>query len=424
MTAAALRADLAAEIRDADAAASDDAFASRDAGPDESAAAAWPPGPGLLPTLAAEIVDESKRPWVPLRIGPGAGDEIESLPVGAVGFILGAPGSGKSSLAVEMAIHHAQEVGPVLFISREMKRTHTAARFASNRAGLVWGDVLRGRSNVEAMVDALASLPDVAIIDRKAANLAHADLWILGWRSRGDTRPILVIADYVQILDGHDDAREERARVGQIVEELREWSDERSVVTVALSQMSRSAAKALLSGETVGAGAAAGGAESAQIERAAFVVMAIGEVSRRDDGYTDATLSIAKSRLGEGDRVVPVQFHGASGRYRVTGPATTGPERMATRDAAKGAAKINAAGLAVVGVLSQSNEPMSRRAVRDATQLARAAVYAAITAQIEAGAVVEVDGSKSGGRAPIWTPDRARAAGVVITSPEVRGDRG
>ncbi len=392
-----------------------DAFAARDA---ESAptqqppVATWPPGPGLLSTLADEIEAESKRPWIPLRIGPGAGEELEPVPVGAVAFILGAPGSGKSSLAVEIAIHHARDVGPVLFISREMKRTHTAARFASNRTGLVWADILRGRCEGSAVHQALADLSDVVIIDRDAANLKHAAMWIAGWRQRGDDRPILVIADYVQILDGHDDTREERARVGRIVEEMRKWADDQNVLMIGLSQMSRAAARALLSGEHVGADTAAGGAESAQIERAAHVVLAIGEVVRRDDGYTDASLSVGKSRLGEGDRVVPVQFHGPSGRYRVTGNAVTGTAHKASRGTAKSAARLATVKLAVKGLLADSTGPMSRNAVRKATGINRDDVYAAISEMVVAGELVEVMQERKGGAWPVWTPARATAASL------------
>lgn len=394
-----------------------DAFAARDRDDDGSAAAndpasTWPPGPGLLSTLAAEIATEATRPWVSLRVGAGAGEELEAIPVGAMAFILGAPGSGKSSLAVEIAIHHARDVGPVVFISREMKRTHTAARFASNCGGLVWKDVLRGRVDQNAVCQALAAFPAVAIIDRDDANLAVATQWIRGWRARGDDRPILVIADYVQILDGHDDTREERARVGKIVEGLRRWADDTDVLLVGLSQMSRAAARALLAGETVGADTAAGGAESAQIERAAHVVMAIGEVVRGDDGYTDASLSIGKARLGESDRVLPVRFHGPSGRYQITGPAVTGATHKATRGAAKSAAKVQAAGLAVKGALADATGPMSRNDLRSATGLARADVYAAIATLIDAGELVEVNAKRKGGAWPVWTPERAHAANL------------
>jgi hypothetical protein len=400
-----------------------DAFAARDRDDDGSAgtndaAPTWPPGPGLLSTLAAEIAVEASRPWISLRVGPGAGEELEAIPVGAVAFILGAPGSGKSSLAVEIAIHHARAVGPVVFISREMKRTHTAARFASNCRGLTWADVLRGRADHDAVCQALAEFSDVAIIDRDDANLEVATRWIRGWRTRGDERPILVIADYVQILDGHDDTREERARVGQIVEGLRRWADENDVLAIGLSQMSRAAARALLSGETVGADTAAGGAESAQIERAAHVVMAIGEVVRGDGGYTDASLSIGKARLGESDRVVPVRFHGASGRYQITGAAVTGATHKATRGAARSAAKVQAAGLAVKGALADASAPMSRNDLRRATGLARADVYNAIATLIDAGELVEVATNRKGGAWPVWTAARAAAASLPIVPRE------
>lgn len=404
---------VAGAVRAAAAEASIDAIAARDVDtPDEIAAATWPPGPGLLSEAFVEIEEQARRPWVSLRIGDGEGDEIESLPTGAVAFLLGAPGAGKSSIAVELAIHHARSVGPVVFLSREMKRTFVAARFASNVTGMSWRGVLRAEVDASAVRSALAGFSSVAILDRGDAIIPTATKWITGWRARGDDRPILVIADYVQILDGHDDAREERARIGRIVEELREWTDRQDVITLALSQMGRTAAKALLAGETVGASAAAGGAESSQIERAAFVVLAIGEVAMRDDGYMVASLSVAKSRLGQGDRVIPIRAHMPSGRYRVTGPAVSGAERAATREATKNARAVEVAGLAIMKRLEMSAEPMSRSQAVDGVN--RATGLAAVRDLIADGRVVSVVRGKKGKGWPIWTPERAAAAGYQV----------
>ena len=224
----------------------------------------------------------------------------------------------------------------------------------------------------------------------------------------------MVAFDYLQILEGDGTARDERTRIAGIAEAVRRFAKRTPALVLAVSQSSRAGANALRKGDVVGADTATTGAESSQIERGAYLTIAIGEAVARADGSTDVSLSIGKSRFGVGDRVIPCSFDGATGRWRVTGPAVTAADHRAARAADKDAGKVATAGLAVLGVLSSSAEPMSGRRIREATGLKRDHVIQAIKSLAKAGAVVEVAGRKEGGRWPLWTPDRAAAAGLQI----------
>lgn len=401
------------------------ALAARDQQDDEAptpddatdATPTWP-GLGLAPDLADELIEEGKLPWVSLVVGHNTPTEVASLPVGGIAFLMGAPGGGKSSMAVEMAIHHARAVGPVVFVSREMKRAHTVARVVSNLQSLVWRDVACGRVAPEVITAALATLPDLAVIDGKRANLRHAAEWVAAFRRRGDHRPALAICDYVQILDGQDEARDERARVSKIIEDLREWAGEQRVAVLALTQMSRAAARALLAGEIAGADTTSGGAETAQIERAAFVTIAIGGLTPHDDGSTAAQVSIGKARFGGGDVVFPCEFWGASGRWRIAGPAVPGAEVKVAKVTAKSARDVEDVALMIRSALADGPGPTTRTALAADLHKRPDTVGKAADRLLASPATGVVEVRPPGGRRgrgwPLWLRDKATAAGIEI----------
>lgn len=96
-------------------------------------------------------------------------------------------------------------------------------------------------------------------------------------------------------------------------------------MVVGLTQLSREAAKKLRDGRLSGAATTDGGAESAQIERAAYLTLAVGnERDGTEPGEVTFDISVGKDRFGPGGRVQPVAYHGASGLFRIVGPADPG----------------------------------------------------------------------------------------------------
>ena len=141
---------------------------------------------------------------------------------------------------------------------------------------------------------------------------------------------------------------------------------ERRVVVIVISQMSRAAARAARGGETTGAQTTDGGAESAAIERAASVTLAIGESGQEfEDGSCSVSVSIGKARMFGGDRVLPMSYVGQSGRWRVAGDARPAAEVKAERKAHSEEAKARTMSLAIQTVLDRASEPLSRREIRE-----------------------------------------------------------
>ncbi len=402
------RAKLAEVVTAAAADDSIDAFAGRDAQPDERAPRRWHRATELGQFLAVAAT----LPWVSLRIGDGNGDEIARLPVGGVVVLTAASGAGKSSLALDLAIRHALDIGPVVYLSRELDAAEIAGRIVGNRRGLSWEEALRAGDTPDA-ANALA-MPRLAVLSDDGPGLEDTQAAIAAMAGEFPGEPIMVVADYVQILAG--DGRDERARVANIAEALRRFAKAHRVLVIAISQTSRNASVQLRKGEMVGADTATSGAESAQIERGAYVTIAIGEAHAREDGTTDVAMSIGKGRFGGGDRVIPCSFDGRTGRWRVTGTAVSGAEHKAARDAAAADRAIDEASLMIRTALADGPEPMTRADL--ATRLRRrpAVVGAAVAALLAAGSIVEVRpkvGRKGRGW-PVWTADKAAAAGLEV----------
>lgn len=384
--------------------------ARNDANADPEAGAGTAPPPFRLWSsidIAEEISKRAAETWVGLKVGDKT---LVSLPPGESAVIVGPTGSGKSSLALVMAVAHARSEGPALFVSCEMPPALVGSRVIGQALDRAWSDVLRGAVETSVMGSALP--PRLYFVDHRDA---------LGWQSaatevaaRHPGEPLVVVIDYLQILPMLSEARDMRARVAEAVDDISAWAIEARATMIVLSQTSRAAARALRSGEAVGWSATDAGAESASIERAAHVVLAIGERGPdREDGSYEIAVSIGKHRMGGGDLVAPAAYHGATGRWSLLGAPRRAGDVKAERDAARVDRRVTSAAAAVSDVLDKATAPMSRSEVREATAMNNSAVRAAIARLIESGTIVQVESSGKGGR-KLWTPARARAAKLVI----------
>lgn len=341
-----------------------------------------------------------------------------NVPLGEVAVLVGPTGSGKSTLALAVAVSHARVRGPALYISCEMPPPFVGGRVVGQAMGRAWPDVLRGEVGTADMTNAMPAR--FCVVDRRdAINWQRAAETLA---SRYPTQPLVVVVDYLQILPAPAQHHDMRVRVTQAVDEISAWAIDARALVIVVSQTSRAAARALRSGESVGWAATDAGAESAAIERAAHVVLAIGERgSDREDGSCEVTLSIGKHRMGRGDEVVSAAYHGAHGRWSALGAPRRADVAKAERDAARDDRRIDTAAAAAVGVLAKAREPMSRTEVRSAIAMGNAATRAAISRLIAAAAIVEIEAPGRGGR-KLWTPDRARAAKAPIVHQTIEAE--
>lgn len=370
-----------------------------------------------MPDLVETIMVRARDPWIPLTLGD---EEIARVRQGGMVVIMGPTGSGKTSFVAGLLVAHARERGPVVVLSRELPADELAARAIGMQLDASWFDVLTGKV-MRSEMDRAANLPRMVVLERRDAHLAGLSAAIESLRGEWPGESILVAIDYVQIIESQE--RETRAKVADVISQIDDIARAHSVVVLAISQMSRAASTASRAGEKMGVASADAGAESAAIERAATLTLAIGSSGpQREDGTCAVDLSIGKARMGQGDRVLPMSYCGKSGRWRVAGDARPAADVRAEKVGRLGEAKVNAARLAMVAYADRSDEPVTGAQLIAQAHQGKDTGRAALRLALELGELVEVRLKKP--RAPtwqLWTRARAEASGVSIVE---RGSQG
>lgn len=361
-----------------------------------------------LPDLVDAILDRANDPWIDLTL---AGDELTRARTGATIVLIGGSGSGKSSLTSCLLIEHARHVGPAIALSIELPADELAARIVGIKCDASWEDALRGRVKREYMEQALA-LPRLYVLDRRRATIANLEKCIDAARAEYPGQPILCAIDYTQLLDSKE--REVRLRVADAFAQIDDCAREKRVVALALSQMSRANETKARAGEAIGAESSALGAESAAIERFATVTLAIGHKGEpREDGSQPVELSVGKSRMGQGDRVIPMTYWGRTGLWRVAGEAKQAEEVRASRDQERERQTRATVELAMIAAAQEAVAPVTRQQLLDAVggvKLRKTAKTAILTSLLTQGRLLEVDRKQPRSKYwLIWTPDRVTA---------------
>ena len=365
--------------------------------------------------LVDAILARADEPWVKLQLG---GDEICEVRSGGIVLLVGGTGRGKTSLAASILAEHAAEHGPAIAASLELPDDEWTARAIGSRREASWPDVLKGKLSRDGM---LSALPErLAIVGRDVDAFEALEQAIDDMRAEYPDQPILVAVDYVQIaaLDGDAEIRQ---KVGQVMRRIDRLARSKRVVVIALSQGSRVSSRALSSGEKIGADTTDSGAESADLERWATTTLAIGQLGESAaDGTVPADISIGKGRMTGGDRVLPGRFDGRTGRWRLAGEARPASAVRAEKTTAQTTAKAGAARLAMVAAAERSATSLTREELRAAAATNRDVARVAITAALGAGELVEVRQRKPRTSAwQIWTPAKAKAAGIPTADAEV-----
>lgn len=355
----------------------------------------------------------AKLPWIPFRIG---GETIDELPLGEACYLMGPTGSGKTTLALNMAMSHAEHIGPVIIVSRELREETAGARVGSMRSGTRWADVLRGPATEQA-ITALLELPRMVFLDDERATFECLQKAIDECKIDFPGQPIMVLADYIQIMQASSAGRagDLRQRASEAVDEMRNLLKRNLVVGLVLSQMSRNASSEAKRGNRLGADSDGGGAETSAIERAAAMQLEIGyKTPIAEDGSTDVQLSISKMRYGGGDRVVELRQWGASGLTRVLRdePAEVVRERAKEAKAtATATSRKREAEELIMASADRFPRPFTREELLSDAGLTggarKAAGRSVLAALIASGALVELPERRHGAKYPnLWTRDR------------------
>lgn len=395
-------ADIQAALRDVTAAATGES---------------WPevdsplPMPKTMPELIPDVMAMSDREWVTIRVA-GAYGELVSIPLGAILVLMGSSGRGKSTFAAQVAAYFCESGGWVLFISAELAADELAARTAGIRTEMNWKDVMQGKCTLAQLEQGLAGLSRFAVIDGPRATLEGLKAACAQMKALYPNMPGLVVIDYIGILNAAAGMSDERMRITHLVEAIRVYLQSERVAGLVISQVSRANAQGINSDKIIGADAAAVGAESSQLERAAWTTITLGAKSEAmDDGSHWVTVSVGKDRTGAGDAVSRANWT-SYGRWRIDDPPMTSTAAKDSKSAALDAAATATMRSTVLGTVIQSTEPLTRKAIRSRVSGKGTLVNAAIDWHLDEGSLVELAECAPRTRYHlIWTPAQAEAHG-------------
>jgi replicative DNA helicase len=370
------------------------------------------------PELEAALEESAQLPWVELSLEDGA-PPIARGPTGAYAVIVGWEGSGKSSLVMQLGIVAARSGHAFVYMVTELDRAEAAARIVGLQTGHSWEDAHRGRVPREDRRAALA-MPSFVVLTGDDATIENLRRTVEVLRAEAPDRPIVVAIDYLQDVD--IEGSDERAKVRAVSRLIRREAKRLRVFAVGVSQTSRDGRKELRSGEALGADTATKGAESSQIERDAYLLLALGNPQKQPDGSIAMDLSVGKGRMRAGDQVYPIIYDGRTGRTRLVGEARSAGDVRKERESERGRKKRETLKRAIVDLVSKSSRALSKAEITRATDGNNAAIADAIKELVRDGLIVHDLRASKGGHAPIWTPaqiaaDAAKQAAEIAQAP-------
>lgn len=249
------------------------------------------------------------------------------------GFVFGAgelcviaarPGVGKTSLATQIAMHHASRDRAVLFASLEMRDRDLVSRVLVATAGYNHQSIRTGsidRMCIDDMIVAREKLgrPPLFVWSpgRVKAGMIHATAAVL----KASHALRLLIVDYIGYVRPDDPSKQRYEQVGEIAKSLRDIGQHLQIPVICLAQLNREAdsAEPKLSNLR----------ESGDIEQDADVVAFLHHPEPKDKTRVD--LIVAKDRQGAAGRT-SLLWHPEQTRFedqsegrewQPTGPAPT-----------------------------------------------------------------------------------------------------
>jgi replicative DNA helicase len=226
---------------------------------------------------------------------------IGGLMAGEMIVLAARPGVGKTSLAMQIAIHNADRDRRSLFVSLEMRAEELAARVFGGLADVSSSD-LRSRdlsqAQLECLKDAVAKMERLPLVVYDPAQATMRDIRAVA-KSSGDLS--LIVIDYLSLVKPTDSRSQRWEQVSEISRQIKRLAKELKVPILCLQQLSREADGQVPKLSHL--------RESGSIEQDADVVAFL----HPDSVKTWCSLFVAKNR------------HGSTAEIRLTfdGPTTT-----------------------------------------------------------------------------------------------------
>lgn len=235
-------------------------------------------------------------------------------------------GVGKTTLALQAALHAAAHGTPVAYVGLELDELQVALRLVGERAGVPWSKLYLGKGSEqdhEAAIDAAAALEALPVYleTGRPGGWPASDLSKLVESMRAQhpesvpgSAPMLVVLDFLQIIGGEkDDRRDLRERIGAAAYEARDVARRFNCAVLLISSAARNH-YGLLAGDVAEAGLGSDGGrrfiaspdaligvgkEAGEIEFAADSVnVAVRTSAKAPDGSRLVVLATPKLRAG------------------------------------------------------------------------------------------------------------------------------
>lgn len=229
--------------------------------------------------------------------------------------LVGNTGTGRTQFAVEAALHAARAGVPSLYVALELGEVDLVARLLGLETGTPWSKVYRGEigsTDLDAAHKASARLAGLPLYfdfgdpgGWDYSRIAAGTDAVRAAAGLDDTKPVLVVLDFLQLVSGEE--RELRERIGRAAYAARDVARKRNAAVLLVSSTARENYKDLDASLDVHnlppcASLVGKGKESGEVEYAADAVLVLVREPWPGDeppkGGTVVHLAVAKQRAG------------------------------------------------------------------------------------------------------------------------------
>lgn len=229
----------------------------------------------------------------------------------SVNLLVAGTGKGKSSMAGVFAYHYATTHGPVIYYVGEMTPEQVAARIIGQQLKASWVDVLRAKVSEAEMYTIAQGVPLYFIRRTPRAIEEIAAVYDVVVKEHPGKTPLLIV-DYIQLLASG--GKDMRMAMVEAVRDVQTFIETRDVCSLILSQSSRPNSKRIREGGGNAEDFNDVGAETSELERSASTVMVISYEAKDDVEIHEATMILAKGRMGGGARL-GFKYNGKTGEW-------------------------------------------------------------------------------------------------------------
>jgi hypothetical protein len=229
-------------------------------------------------------------------------------------------------------------------------------------------------------------------------------------RAENPGEPVLVVVDYLQATPVPPGSV--RGYIANVSMDLRRAAKANRVVLIGVSQASTENSKKLRAGDLLGIESSATGAETAQIERDAYVLLTLADRREVDPDTVAWRLSVAKYRIGQPDMVYELHYRGRIGTWEVLGEPVRAAVVRESRETEGKVKKLAELKRSITQLVLTSSEPLSKNQISEKSTGSSVLKAKAINELLQDGAIVHVK-AKRGGAPLIWGPGMEPAAAAT-----------